>query len=315
MGRSLDITIVTPGGGAMNGKVWWLDEDSLRFVLRRPLPHGRRHLARLELGDYTEPVEISLKVRSVHHGPDTPFKRSHFHVAAYSPVDVDRADDLVRCILRHNPNSPPGALSLVSSVRADRTRSSQGRTSSSMLTPGSTRTPVTSTAGGHGRHSGRARLSRAATRATSRRGETKREPETQGRPSRDRRRREPPPPEPTSDGSSGESSSSAGRKALGGGELIPPRWSPGPPPTLLVHFYTRGVMKRSLRLGATWARIVVAEIPELEIGDSFELVLKLPDRSFVQMPGRLLRRGPHRMVLEARDLPASTIAALAASQR
>ncbi len=98
-------------------------------------------------------------------------------------------------------------------------------------------------------------------------------------------------------------------------DLVRPFWFAGPPQMLHIHLHTRGATQAALDLDSAFPTLVVAAVPELEVGATVLAVLQLCDGTFLQLPAVAVRQGRHRLQLGFAELSLPARIQLKASLR
>ncbi len=81
--------------------------------------------------------------------------------------------------------------------------------------------------------------------------------------------------------------------------LATPMYSRSPRASLYCQFDDWGPLKAALRSGQGWVRLVVRAVPQVEVMDDLDLVMRLPDGVMVQLPAKALKVRRGRLLLQA----------------
>ncbi len=283
MRRPLDAVLLDDGSPA-RGKVIWLDEGVVHLLARRKLAPGQSHSVRIDLGAAGGPIVVEMDVEHIRDGHRTMYKWGWLHVGRYRLISGKSREDLARRLSEVNPS-----VSVAGSISTTPGRARQTTSVGSTVPE-----PVSVDTSGMARRSGRARVMRSmARRALKGSKADSSKDRTQDR--RDRIVR----PEP----------SEAPRKAVPESRIVQPVYSPGPPPGLFASFTSRATLAPALEFDDNGVCTVLANVPEVEVGDVLELLLQLPDDTMVQLISMVLRKGTHRVYIQS-DFVAPEVMAL-----
>ncbi len=98
------------------------------------------------------------------------------------------------------------------------------------------------------------------------------------------------------------------RRPLTAADLATPRILPGESQSLYAAYQRPRSLAASLTLGGTGFQLVLARCWPVGVTGDLTLVLALPDGVTVQCRAVVLRCGPFRMLLEAREMDTATLA-------
>ena len=100
------------------------------------------------------------------------------------------------------------------------------------------------------------------------------------------------------------------RKPVKPADLVTPVLSDVGGTSVMATFAFSHRLERSMNLGDSWFRLVLGRPAGLAAHQAVQLVLQLPDGSFVQAPAKVLRAGPSRVLVEAAHADPLTLAVL-----
>ncbi|GEM_PF-3049286 len=100
------------------------------------------------------------------------------------------------------------------------------------------------------------------------------------------------------------------RRPLTPAQLVTPKVVHGETQCLQASYVRSGSLPASLTLGGTGFQLVLRRCWPVGIAGEIALVLVLPDQVTVQCDAVVLRCGPHRMLVEARDVDTARLAAI-----
>ena len=78
----------------------------------------------------------------------------------------------------------------------------------------------------------------------------------------------------------------------------------------MAQFTAASRLAQAVNIGESWFRLVLGRPKEVEANQAVQLVLQLPDGSFVQAAAKVVRVGSGRMILEAAHADPFTLAVL-----
>ncbi len=276
--QPLNVTVVGDFG-LTDGVAVWLCEDTLDFLLRERLNSAQPQLVRLDLGGFGSNVDLQVRLLDVTDGRQTPFKKGWLHSgrwSAVSPRDVDLMEDFLG-----------RELSQVSQV----SRVGSGVRASS----DHTRPTMTTLAGGRLDRSGSSRWSES--QVGGREGIRQSMRRATERIAQDRRSDVP------------ETERHA-RRIVPSRDLVRPVVSMVGGLSLMARYDHAETLERALRVRGDRMRLVLQRAGPVEVGQVVQLVLQLPDGSFLQLHATVRRLGPSRMQLEGRYLSPTDVAIL-----
>ncbi len=273
--------------GLSDGKVVWLDGESIHILSRIKLQPALPHRVRVDLGALGQQVDLEVVVDRVHSGKGTLFKGGMLHICRYRLVRPQDGPAIEQCVSTLNPT----AASLTPSTWPTTAVGTRAAGSRGPRSRSGTRRS------GAKPRSGRARVSRAIARSERKRKDTQ-QPKAETSERRDR-----------------ISPLVAPRERTGVPEdlLVEPVWTPGPPPSLLAVFGSKAALSRALEFQDTGVCVVLKATFGVEVGDVIELVLQLPDHSMLQLIAMILRKGPERVYVQVQFMAAETLAILKAN--
>lgn len=92
--------------------------------------------------------------------------------------------------------------------------------------------------------------------------------------------------------------------------LVTPTYSPSPNPSLFAMFQDWSQVRAATRRGPTWIRLVLQAVPQIEVMDTLQLVLRLPDGVMVQLDAQAVKVRRGRLLLLASDAPSWALQAV-----
>lgn len=322
LSRPLNVTVVG-GLGLTDGIAVWLDEGRLDFIVRERLEISRNQLVRVDLAGLGEQADLNVRLVRVLRGSETPYRKGWFHSGTWEPLD-DRNRIMVENFLeRSEVGSRSVGLSQTSILRSETlaTLASGSAPTSTRSVPPRTPHPGDSIWGPGpsvaSESGGRARVRRSLRRARDRMAgeptegrtaavvrERGREPSGAGH-IEDRRA-----PQPAVQPGARRSAAQGERRGISPTDIVRPVLSTVGGTSLMATFAFAGPLGRCLRLGDNKFRLVLERVGGLTPLQPLQLVLQLPDGSFVQARARVLTLGPDRVLIEAVDVEAMTVAVL-----
>ena len=319
--RPLNITVVGELG-LTDGVAVFLDEGRVDFLVRERLPEHTPQLVRIDLGGLGRNADLSVRLVRVIRGRDTPFRKGWFHSGTWEPVHSADRDTVETFLERSEVQSRSGVRS-VTSMFGSQTMTTLGGGSvsqvdpvkaSSSWTPDGTRpTPVEpdpADRGGRARvrrsmRRGRERIARERTEAVERSAGTT---PSAARGRQDRRTAVP--ATPAARPGSRTSTLENHRKPVKPADLVMPILSDVGGASVMATFAFGHRLERAMNIGDSWFRLVLERPRGLDAYQAIQLVLQLPDGSFVQAPAKVLRAGPDRVLVEAAHADPMTLAIL-----
>ncbi len=100
------------------------------------------------------------------------------------------------------------------------------------------------------------------------------------------------------------------RITIADNQLAIPIYSDAPEPSLFCQFNDWGQLRAALRKGATWARLVLRAVPQVQARDPLKLVVRMPDNVIVQLDARVMKVRRGRLLLQAENCPSWALQAM-----
>ncbi len=276
--QPLNVTVVGDFG-LTDGVAVWVDDTTIEFVVRERLSDAQPQLVRLDLGGLGENVDLEVRLLRVIDGRQTPFRKGWFHGGRWKAVSA-KGEELLDDFLGREHSQVSRVQTLVSEV--DPSDSVTRPTQSSLVRSLSSR-PTDSRVRG-GEQSGRQRVRRSMRRA---------------RKALDRERR-----------AEFSETSPTGRRAVAQRDLVTPAVSMAGGISVMASFDDADALESALKVRGDCFRLVLERVGRLHQGDPVQLVLRLPDGSFLQTPAVVRRLGPTRIQFEAQDVDGANMAIL-----
>ncbi len=283
--------------------------------MRERLDESISQLVRVDLGGLGRNADLSVRLVRVVRGSETPYRKGWFHSGTWQPVHEADRDTVEQFLERSDVSrsAPPSATSLLGSqtlttLGGPASQVSQvTATSRSAVQGASTRESHADSSGGRARvrrSMRRARERMAAERKAAARQAVQPPPTTvAGR--QERRATQPAPP--AARPGTRRSATEGLRKPVKPADIVTPILSDT---SLMATFAFAHRLERAMNIGDSWFRLVLRRPLGLDAHQALQLVLQLPDGSFVQAPAKVLRVGPDRVLVEAAHADPLTLAVL-----
>lgn len=285
--RTLD-AVVQGDMGLAEAVVWWMDETTLHLWSPERAKAGSLHRVRVDLGVMGRQIDVQFAVAGSYDRRQAQLTQGYLLTGEYSLTDPRDRPRLLKALRHVNPavgrDSVSGSVSVTSSV-------------------------VSRWAGGHGssfdsRSTKRRKKPRTSRIRAAREADYRTAAPRQAPPIRPIEPPAPPPPAPpvehTADLSDIVRLSERPKKA----PLAQSSVGQGTPPVVCLRYPTRAILRRGVRIYPSYKVALLGQAqPSLQVGSQVVLAVQLPDATFVQLEGTVVRSDSGKLQINCPDVP------------